>query len=52
MELSVCYDEITILSLKGLIQFLDLLEFYKTDKTPVSIVKKESEDYVKRLKKY
>ena len=52
IEFSVNCYEFRISSLKGLIQFLDLLEFYKTDKAPVSIVKKESEDYIKRLTKY
>lgn len=53
MELIVHYNEIYIYSLKGLIQFLDLLEFDKaTTNIPVVVLKKELCDYKRRLTKY
>lgn len=53
MEMSVLLDKIVIFSLKGLIQFLDLLEYDKvTQNVPVHVLKKELNDYKKRLTKY
>lgn len=53
MKMLVSFDEVAIFSLKGLIQFLDLLELYKATKNVSgSVLKKEIKDYRKRLTRY
>jgi len=53
MEMSVLLDKIVIFSLKGLIQFLDLIEYDKATKNVHGhVLKKEYNDFTQRLTKY
>ena len=53
MEMSVLLDKIVIFSLKGLIQFLDLIEYDKATKNVHGhVLKKEFNDFTQRLTKY
>ena len=53
MEFSIYHDNAVIFSLRGLVQFLDLLMLDKaTTKVSFDVLKQEMEDYQKRLIKY